>query len=74
MLCGACGTENGEGARFCSACGTALVAQSHELPSAGPVLAEARPILERLRAAPSLERVAALEAAGTEASASTGSY
>lgn len=41
---------------------------------AGPLLDEARAIFERLRAAPSLERVAALEAVRSPAPASTAAH
>ena len=61
MTCGACGTENTIGAKFCSECGATLAAHGRG-DAIAPLLAAAREVFERLRAQPRLELIDALEA------------
>ena len=66
MKCPSCGTESAVGAKFCSECGEPQadwVVDQGRADSIGPLLAEAREVLERLRVAPSLERIDRLDSA-----------
>lgn len=47
MICRSCGTENIEGAKFCTLCGANLLDQRGVRPSVGPVIPDARGAVAR---------------------------